>query len=297
MNTGTSPASSAQNYLGGSLAAWRLWILIASNLLIASAIASIPRAYLFVLGYSLGPAKSGILVAQLVLLSVMATLYPKRLLTGLLVAMTLAFLRALVTCRRDQVLGFIGLDEILRTLPVVAVLQGLRLFTGWRLSTESITSNRAGQFRIVELLDWMTTIGLALGCGKFLNSLLDRPIGILDVVLELAALPLLVGVPVALAILDERPRRIWVIIALVVWCLIVAAGLVLADLRHGVSLRVLLALFPRAGAPHLAMFLVTIVCNAYLLRRWGFRWIHLPGATPLEVRPPHGERSSFGPKG
>jgi hypothetical protein len=124
------------------------------------------------------------------------------------------------------------------------------LILGWRLTSEPGDSSRPGQFRIVDLLEWVTTIAVGLGSIMFLISDMDRQgmrsIPAVDLFLDLVPLPLLIGVPVALAIVAERPPGACGKLAFTRWCIAVTIGLVLADLRHlGVSMRILLILFAR----------------------------------------------------
>lgn len=257
-----------------SLIPWTLLVLAAVNLAIAVAVADYRPAKPF--GFRLGPAINGGLHAQLVVLGIVASLTPQRAIYGLFIGVAFSLLRGLATwTNRDLVNVFVGLDEALRTLAILAVLQGLRHITGWRLTNQPRADNRTGQFQIAEWLEWTTTIGIALGCLMWVHSTLPDHVRdcifVVDYFLELVPLPL-IAVPVALAILAETSPNRWNILALVLWCSLVAVGLFFADLRHKVTPRILLAMLPHNGAPYLTAFMAVTMLNALVLRWCGYRW-------------------------
>jgi hypothetical protein len=255
---------------------WTLAALAAVNLAVALATAEYRLAKPF--GFRLGPIINGGLLAQLAVLGIVAALLHQRFLIGLVTALNLAFLRGLATWTKgEMIIGFVGLDEGLRTLAVVATLQGLRLVTGWRLTKQLLSAGRRkGQFQLAELLAWTTTVGVWLGCLVYLHSQVPEDvksrIGAVDYFLELVPFPLM-GVPVALALLAEKPPGKWHSLALALWCLLIALGLFFTDLRHGkVTVRVLLQMLPGSGIPYLTTFLAVIVLNSLALRWLGYRW-------------------------
>jgi hypothetical protein len=169
------------------------------------------------------------------------------------------------------------LEQGFHALMTLALVQGVRLIAGWRLTTTpTIDSNPTGQFRVVDLLEWTTTIALCLGSVVWLNLLL-RELGnhsliLLDLVGPNAQLALL-GAPIVLALLAVRRPASWKVATLVMWSMMVVVGLFLLDLRHPrMTIRILLALASRSLAPHLTAYLTVIVVNALALRAIGFRW-------------------------
>jgi hypothetical protein len=251
-----------------------LWLVAGVNLVLAAITADQRLDKPF--GVSLNPIINGGLRSQLVLLGVVAALYPRRAVFGAMIAAGIALLRGLATYTTgSQIIGFIGLDEGLRTLPVVTTLQGLRLVTGWRIAKGQCSDHRPGQFELVELLDWITTIGIAMGFWAYFRSQLPQEVLnrslVIDYLLELVPLPL-ISVPVVLAILAEKRPSKSTMLALVLWCLLITVGLFFADLRHRISIRLLLALFARNGVPYLATFMAVTVFNACWLRWLGYRW-------------------------
>jgi hypothetical protein len=220
------------------------------------------------------PAISGALESQIVFLAMVAALWPGRAICGLAIATGITFLRELVTLRK---IGLVEFYEVLHVVMVLAVVQGLRLAAGWRLTIEPCENNRRGQFQIAELLELTTTIAVALGCFVYLQASLPPRVRDNFTLLECCIVTLptaLIGVPVALTILAEMRPGKWTILAVALWCVLVATAAFFADLRHSrtLTIYVLLALFLRGGALYLTMFVAGIALNALALRMLGYRW-------------------------
>jgi hypothetical protein len=164
-------------------------------------------------------------------------------------------------------------------LASLAILQGLRLILGWRLVTaETANPELKGQYRLLDLLEWTTTIALCLGSVVWLDLLIVESgrrnglsfLGCIQPVVQLA----LLGAPIVLAILSDRLSATGKAASLVTWSALIIGVLFLFDQRHrSITLRDLLAMAPRGWAPHLVAYLASIVGNSLVLRVIGLRWL------------------------
>ena len=220
-------------------------------------------------------------MGQLAVLAVVAALVPRRLTVGLLIAIACVVANDYAKtpyARTGAIRAMLLLENEFIALAALAVLQGLRLIFGWRFfTTETADVGPKGQYRLRDLLEWTTTIALCLGSVVWLSRLIRESgrhsgLSFLDCVQPVSQLVLL-GDPIVMAVLSKRPLARWRVVALVLWCVSVAMGLFLFDLRHPrVTLQMLLAMAPSGLAPHLLAYLAVIVGNAVVLRGIGYRW-------------------------
>jgi hypothetical protein len=228
----------------------------------------------------LSPISSGVVLGQFVILSALAAFVPQRLIGGLLAA-------ALYVVVSDYALtafggtgairGFVLLGNGFVVLSSLAVLQAVRLVAGWRIRLAATSdAARPGQFRVADLLEWVTTIAVCLASVVWLNHLFresGRPNAL--TLLNSLAPPLqltLLGAPIALVMLSAKPLAAWRVAGLVLWTTVIMVGLFLFDLRHPrMTVQILLSMAPQSLIPHLVAFLGTVAGNAIVLRSMGFR--------------------------
>jgi hypothetical protein len=236
------------------------------------------------------PALNGCESAQLLVLVIAAALVPNRAAIGLLAAIGCAFTFGYVAqACGGMVVGLAGLDECLRALPMLAAVQGLRLFLAWRLTREALPAHHTlPQFHLAELMEWTTSICAALGSialfGLYFPGAFDRSTTV--AFLLYFAQCLLLGVPVALANLSPRPPNGQTVMALALWCALVAVACFLTEwflYRNRVTVWTLLVMASRGTVPFLAVFLPVLVGNALIIRRLGYRWRNPPSASALKM--------------
>lgn len=117
------------------------------------------------------------------------------------------------------------ISHVIDTLSVFVVAQGLRFALGWRLANElSASSHAGGQFRLLDVFEWTTSIAVLLAFAQLWGISLQDAAFVAPLFTE----TLLVCVPVALVAMTERGLTWWRVGLVLLWTLGIRIGEILA---------------------------------------------------------------------
>jgi hypothetical protein len=161
-------------------------------------------------------------------------------------------------------------SEMVFALFVLAIVQGFRLFRGWRIiGPRDPATRRGGQFQIAELLEWMLACAILLGLNSISGSRATASANDAAMVLVNVVALVLFGLPATYLLLSRRLR----LISFVLWALwaMVATVIWIFGQALYISLDVVLAL-SSFGAWGGLMLWCFLTMHLVALRWLGFRW-------------------------
>lgn len=226
----------------------------------------------------IGLVLNGMMYGQMLLLCLIAALWPQSWIMPVVVTCVLALVRNLLlepAIWPDMVLVD-ALTSILLPLTYLATFYPLRVFLGWRIHERPLIRSLPAQFRLQDLFICTILVSLACGVGVSASSANRDGISSRDIVFLLGemAIAVLVGTPISLVLLSTKRIKLWhatVIVALIVLSFV---GWLAWEwlFHHRYFDRMFSHLIWHRIPIFFAALSSTAAANALILRRLRFRW-------------------------
>jgi hypothetical protein len=220
---------------------------------------------------------NGIFYGQATVLGTLAALAPRRALVGLIItaSYSLAFGYAMWLTHAALSLPSRGVPSTgiyfaLQALAMQIVLWGLRLLLGWRITIPP-AAQKTRQFHLSDLLELTLLCSVWFGLNLALEDVGTNSRVMVLVFARFIATFVLLGVPILLALLAERPPHGRIILALVVWYVLIDIGLAMIPIHDGDFLSTMIRQLPYHAIVSCG-FASTILVNGLSLRSTGFRF-------------------------